>query len=144
MSEGNRKKRTKVSKQHEVFGRVVYSEFVPRPRRQTVLLVLGFCLAIAATFFFGYRAGRVARHIRRQGDTLQSEPIKPWMSVPYIAHTHRIREDLLFQAIRVPPNPRDHRPIRDIARAENIPVADLMRDLRNAVLQAQHAPGRAP
>ena len=109
-------------------------------RRHTLLLVLGFCLAIAATFFFGYRAGRTARHIR-----LQNEPIKPWMSVPFVAHTYRVREDLLFQAIRVTPNPRDHRPIRDIARAEKLPSAQLVRELQNAIAaQAVPPGGKAP
>jgi hypothetical protein len=95
-------------------------------------LVLGFCLAIAATFFFGYRAGTTARHLR-----LRNEPIKPWMSVPFVAHTYHVREDLLFQAIRVPPNPRDHRPIRDIARAQKLPAAELIRDLETAIAKAE-------
>lgn len=102
------------------------------PRRQTLLLVLGFCLAIAATFFFGYRADRTARHIR-----LQNEPIRSWMSVPFVAHTYHVREDLLFQAIRVPPNPRDHRPIRDIARAEKLPASELIHELQNAIANAE-------
>ena len=53
------------------------------------------CLAIAVTFFFGYRAGRTARHVR-----WQDEPIQPWMSVPFVAHTHHTSSELLFQAIR--------------------------------------------
>jgi hypothetical protein len=101
------------------------------PRQWTLVLVLGFCLAIAATFFFGYRAGRTARHVR-----WQDEPIQSWMSVPYVAHTHHTRSELLFQAIHVPPNPRDHRPIREIARAEKLPVAELIRDLREAIEDA--------
>jgi hypothetical protein len=104
-------------------------------RRQTLLLALSFCVAIAFTFFFGYRAGRTVRHIR-----LQNEPIKSWMSVPFIAHTYHVREDLLFQAIRVSPNPRDHRPVRDIARAEKLPSAELIRDLQNAIAKGGKAP----
>jgi hypothetical protein len=113
-------------------------------------LVLGFCLAIAATFFFGYRAGRTARHSR-----WQDEPIQPWMSVPFVAHTHHTRSEVLFQAIHVPPSPRDHRPLRDIARAERLPVAELIRELRNAIENSNtpgsqavppsgKAPGKAP
>jgi hypothetical protein len=101
------------------------------PRQWTLVLVLGFCLAIAATFFFGYRAGRTARHVR-----WQDEPIQSWMSVPYIAHTHHTRAELLFQAIHVRPNPRDHRPIREIARVEKLPVAELIHDLRMAIENA--------
>jgi len=119
---------------------------VRQSRRQTLIIFLGFCLAVAATFFFGYRAGRTARHVR-----WQNEPIQPWMSVPFIAHIHHTRADLLFQAIRVPPNPRDRRPIRDIARAEKLPASELIRDLQNAVANANQPgteavppSGRAP
>lgn len=105
------------------------------PRRQTLLLVAAFCLAIGATFFFGYRAGRTARHIRQR-----NEPIKAWMSVPFIAHTYHVREAVLFQAIGVPPNPRDHRPVRDIARAEKLPSAELIRELKNAIANDGRAP----
>ena len=105
------------------------------PRRLTLLLVLGFCLAIAAALFFGLRAGRTARHLRRQ-----NEPIKSWMSVPFVAHTYHVREELLFQAIRVTPNPRDHRPIRDIARAEKLPSDELIRELQNAITNGGKAP----
>jgi len=119
---------------------------VAQPRHWTQLLVLGLCLAVAFTFFFGYRASRTARHVR-----WQNESIQPWMSVPFIAHTHHTRPELLFQAIGVPPNPRDHRSIRDIARAERLPVGGLMRDLRNAIANAKGSgseavppPGKAP
>jgi hypothetical protein len=118
---------------------------VAHPRRQTLILVLGFCLAVVATFFFGYRAGRTARHVH-----WQNEPIQPWMSVPFIAHTHHTDSELLFQAIHVQPNPRDHRPIRDIARAENLPAAELIRNLQNAIANAHRTgseavpPSKAP
>lgn len=101
------------------------------PRRQTLILVLGFCLAIAATFFFGYRAGRTAHRAR-----WQNESVEPWMSVPFVAHTHHTRSELLFQAIHLQPNPGDRRSLREIARAENVPVAKLIRDLQNAAADA--------
>jgi hypothetical protein len=103
------------------------------------LLILCFCLAIGATFFFGYRAGRTARHNR-----WQNEPIRPWMSIPFIAHAHHVREETLFQAIHVSPNPRDHRPVRDIARNQKIPVSELIRQLDEAVDQAGNTETKVP
>jgi hypothetical protein len=100
--------------------------------------VVSLSLVVAVTFFFAYRVENTARHIR-----WQDEAIKTWMSVPFIAHTHHIREELLFQAIRVKPNPRDHRPIRDIARAEKLPAAELVRELQHAIVNADTAP-KAP
>jgi len=66
----------------------------------------------------------------------RNEKIQPWMSVPFVAHLHHTREDLLFRAIRVDPNPRDRRPIRDIARAEKLPVSELIRDIEKAIQDA--------
>ena len=67
-------------------------------RRRPLLLGLTFVLAIAVTFVFGFRAGAHARRIRRQND-----PVRPWMSVPFIAHTHHVPPEILFQAIGVQP-----------------------------------------
>ena len=103
--------------------------------------MLGFCLAIAATFFFGYRAGRIARHIR-----FQNEPIKSWMSVPFVAHTFPTGEDVLFDAIHVQPDPRDRRSLREIARTEKVPVSELVHDLQTAIANNPSTPpsGKAP
>ncbi len=103
-----------------------------------MLLVAGFCCAIAGTFFFGYRAGRTARHVR-----WQNEPIRAWMTVPFVAHTHHASEEALFRAIRLEPNPHDHRPIRDIARTEHVPVKTLIDNLQNALAETT-APAGAP
>jgi hypothetical protein len=119
--------------------KALYSEFVAQYRHWTLVLVLGFCLAIAVTFFFGYRAGRTARHSR-----WQDEPIQSWMSVPFVAHTHHTRAEVLFQAIHVPPNPRDHRPLREIARAERLPIAELIRELRSAIANANPPGSEGP
>jgi hypothetical protein len=119
---------------------------VGQPRRRTPILLLAFFLTVSAAFFFGYRAGSTARHVR-----WQNEPIQPWMSVPFVAHIRHTRAELLFKAIRVPPNPRDRRPIRDIARDQKLPVSELIRDLQNAVADANQPgaesvppSGRAP
>ncbi len=58
------------------------------------------------------------------------------MSVPFIAHTHHMRAEILFRAIGVQPNPRDRRSIREIARAERVPAAGLIRELQNSIANA--------
>jgi hypothetical protein len=101
-----------------------------QPRRQNLILALAFVLAIAATIFFGVRAGRKARHIHEK-----NEQIRGWMSVPFIAHARHIHEEPLFRAIGVTPNHHDHRPIRDIAHAEHVPVPQLIGELESAIAQ---------
>jgi len=107
----------------------------------TLLLVAGFCLAVAATLFFGLRAERMARHVR-----WQNEGIEPWMSVPFVAHTHHRRAAALFEAIHERPDPRDRRPIRDIARAEHVPVGEVIHELEDAMAKTppDGVPGKQP
>jgi len=101
---------------------------------------VAFVVAIAGTFVFGFRAGRYARHLR-----WENEPIRPWMSVPFIAHTHHVPPDVLFRAIGLPPYEHDRRPMRAIARAEHRPVDELVRDIEKALADAGHThPSLAP
>ena len=98
---------------------------------QTIAVILAFCLSIGAAFFFGYRASTMARQMRRQ-----NEPIRAWMSVPFVAHAHHADPAILFQAIHLPADPHDRRPIREIARDEHVPPAELIRDLQKALDKA--------
>jgi len=99
-----------------------------------LILVLALVLAIAGTFVFGVRVGRHARHMR-----WQNEPIHAWMSLPFIAHTHHVPVETLYEAIGVPYQEHDRRPVRAIASAEKKQVADLIRELEIAVANAHRA-----
>ncbi len=90
-------------------------------------------MAIAGTFIFGFRAGRHARGLH-----WENEPIRPWMSVPFVAHTHHLPSAVLFRAIGIEPQPHDRRPLRTIAREQHRPVEDVVRDLERALANAGH------
>jgi hypothetical protein len=108
--------------------------------QRTLAIGIAFMLAITGTFVFAYRAGRRARHIRAE-----NEPIRAWMSVPFIAHAHHVPASALFQAIGVhPQEPRDRRSVRRIARDVNRPVRDLMAQLQRAIDAAAQPPGGHP
>ena len=49
------------------------------------------------------------------------------------------RSQTLYEAIGVPYQEHDRRPVRAIARAEKKPVADLLRELEGAVANAHRA-----
>ncbi|MGO4880499.1 MAG: hypothetical protein ACLP59_06720 [Bryobacteraceae bacterium] len=100
---------------------------------QFLILAVAFCVAIAGTFIFAVRAGRQARRLR-----FENEPIRPWMSVPFIAHTHHVPPAILFEAIGEQPQPRDRRPLRVIAREQGRPVEDLIRAVNRALIRAGH------
>lgn len=114
--------------------------------RQKLLLGLAFVLAIAVTFVFAFRAGRYARRIR-----WENEPIRSWMSIPFIAHTHRVQPEILFRALGLPPAEHDRRPLRRIARQQGKPVGEVIHEVESALAKAGHAhpaqggpPGKAP
>ena len=60
-----------------VFGEQYISSWM-NPRHQNLILALAFLLAIAATIFFGMRAGRKARRVH-----FKNEQIRGWMRVPF-------------------------------------------------------------
>ena len=108
--------------------------------QRTVAVGIAFVVAIAGTVGFAFRAGRQVRRIRTE-----SEPIRAWMSVPFIAHAHHLPASVLFQAIGVQPRePRDRRSIRRIAREANRPVPELIGQLQRAIDAAAQPPGGHP
>ena len=94
----------------------------------TLVLGLALLAAVAVLFVFGFRAFRFARHM-----SWQDQPIHAWMSVPFIAHTHHVPKEVLYSALGVAPREHDHRPLRAIARQQNRPVNDVIRDLEKAI-----------
>ena len=108
--------------------------------RRTLAVGLAFVVAITGTFVFAYRAGRRVRHIRAE-----NEPIRAWMSVPFIAHAHHVSAAALFQAIGVQPRePHDRRSVRRIAHDLNRPVPELIAQLQRAIDAAAQPPGGHP
>jgi hypothetical protein len=103
-----------------------------RPPR-LLILVVAFGVAIAGTFIFAFKAGRHARGLH-----VENEPIRPWMSVPFIAHTHHVPAAALYHAIGLEPEPHDRRPLKAIARQQHRPLEDLVRDLERALASAGH------
>ena len=100
---------------------------------------VAFVLAIALTFVFAFRAGRRARLLR-----FENEPIRAWMSIPFIAHAHHVPPATLFAAIGVEPRqPRDRRSVRHLAHDLNRPVPELISQLQHAI-DAAHPPGSPP
>lgn len=99
-------------------------------------LAVVFGLVAGGTFFLAYRASRAARHFREL-----HEPIRPWMSIPFLAHTHHVPEAVLFQAIGVTPRgPRDRRPIYRLAHELHRPAAEVISQLQHAIDAAEKPP----
>ena len=106
---------------------------VGRSWLRTLSVSIALMLAIAGTVFFASRAGRRAGHIHAE-----HEPIRAWMSIPFIAHTHHVPASVLFQAIGVQAKePHDRRPVRRLAHELNRPVPELIDQLQQAIDAAE-------
>src|ERR1044071_6743351 len=97
-------------------------------RRQWLVLV-AFVLAASFAGLFAVRTVRHALYWSRHRD----EAIRPWMSVPYVAHSYRVPPHVLYQAINLTPVPRDRRPLRDIALEQGRTAEALADELQKAV-----------
>ncbi|HKC64568.1 MAG TPA: hypothetical protein VKB86_13085 [Pyrinomonadaceae bacterium] len=97
------------------------------------LVVALFLVAVVVTSLLMVRAVRRAVYWRFHRD----EPIRAWMSVPYVAHSYRVPPHVLYKAIGLPENRRDKRPLREIAREQNRPVEILITELQDAITHSR-------
>ena len=106
-------------------------------------------LVLIITGLFAVRTVRRAVYWRLHRD----EAIRTWMSVPYIAHSYRVPPHVLYEALGIAPQPHDRRPIREIAREQNISVERLITTLEEAIAlerardpsaSQSPSPGRSP
>jgi hypothetical protein len=104
------------------------------------LIVIAFLLTASAAGLFAVRTVRRAVYWGRHRD----EVIRPWMSVPYVAHSYRVPPPVLYRAIDLAPVPHDRRPLRDIAREQNRTVEALAADLQRVVADFRAHPERYP
>ena len=105
-------------------------------------LLVAFGLIVLITGLFAVRTVRRAIYWRVHHD----EAIRPWMSVPYVAHSYRVPPPVLYEALGIAPSPRDRRPIREIAKEQNRSVEEVVTDLQKAIARerAPHPPGPPP
>ncbi len=98
-------------------------------RWQHWLLIFGFALSLAITGFFAVQAIRQSPHRHL------NEPIRPWMNIPYIAHSYHVPSQVLYQALGLASVPHDRRPLLEIARQTKQPVDNLILLLDAAITQ---------
>jgi hypothetical protein len=95
------------------------------------ILVLGLLLSVAVIVVFAIRA---FNHVPR---SRVDEPMRPWMSVPYIAHSYHVPPHVLLAALGLSSKPPDKRPIMVIARAQKRTVQTVEADLQIAIIHAR-------
>ncbi len=96
---------------------------------RTGVVILGLVLSLALIVIFSLRVMRFVRHP-------QNEPIRAWMSVPYIAHSYHVPTSDLYSAIGLAGVQHDRRPLMAIAREQRRPVSELIQAVYQAIVQA--------
>ena len=91
--------------------------------------VLLFVLAFTA--FFAFRTAKGILY----WDMRQEEPVRRWMTIPYIAHLRNVPEPVLNKAAGLPEDAHDTRPLIKIARSQGRHVHELEEKLENAVVE---------
>ena len=117
--------------------------------RKQWLAILVLALVLLITGLFAVRTVRRAVYWRLHRD----EVIRPWMSLPYIAHSYRVPPHVLYEALGIEPRLHDRKPIKEIAREQNISVEQLITTLQGAIARERApipsasqspSPGRSP
>ena len=117
-------------------------------RKQGFAVVL-LALVLLMTSLFAVRTVRRAVYWRLHRD----EAIRPWMSVPYVAHSYRVPPQVVYEALGIPPQSHDRRPIKEIAREQNISLEQLITTLQETIARERAlnpsgsqspSPGRSP
>lgn len=109
--------------------------------------IAALALVVLFTGLFAVRTFRRAIYWRMHRD----EVIRPWMSLPYVAHSYRVPPHVLYDALKLEHPPHDRRPIRQIAKEQNRSVNDVIKTLSDAIGRARQPgpasgppPGRSP
>src|SRR5258708_4485115 len=105
---------------------------------QKWIVVGALALVVLLTGLFAVRTVRRAMYWRAHHDEL----IRPWMSIPYVAHSYRVPPRVLYQALGMPRQLHDRRPLKQIAREQNRSVDGMISVLHDAIAgeRANHPP----
>jgi hypothetical protein len=121
-----------------------------KPNGSQKWIVMGaLALVLLVTGLFALRTVRRAMYWRAH----REEVIRPWMTIPYVAHSYRVPPHVLYQALGIIPQPHDRRPLKQIAREQNRSVDEVTSVLQGAIVRERAnyptaapppQPGRSP
>jgi hypothetical protein len=102
------------------------------------LVLAALLLVLGMTAFYTVRVVRFMA-FTRFGEEV---PIRGWMSVKYVAHTHHVPVSVLNESIGLPADSEERTPLREIARSQDRSFEELQTALSNAIVEyrASHPP----
>ena len=98
----------------------------------TLLLLALFCTVFAArSTVETWQNFRQQNALMKAGDV---RTVRPWMTIPYIAHTYQVPEHYLYGQLKLPDSPSLHRtPLHSLATRYNRPVDHLVNEVQGAI-----------
>ena len=107
-------------------------------RLKLVITGILLCLALALTVFCAVQTIRAFQRFQQEQKlavTGDVSTIRPWMTVPFIAHFYHVPESYLDQSLHIT-NDRavHHLPLRELAPHVKRPLDGLIRDIQHAIL----------
>lgn len=93
------------------------------------LILIAFVLVLTFTGFQIFRTVERANYWRQHRD----EPIAGWMRIGYVANSYHVPPQVLQEAIGLPPNVPDRRPLAEIAKSQNRSLETLKAELEKAI-----------
>ncbi len=107
-------------------------------RLKLVITALLLCLALALTIFCAVQTVQAFQRFQQEHQfvvTGDVRAIRPWMTVPYIAHFYHVPENYLDQSLHITDDRAAHLlPLRDLASRVKRPLDSLIRDIQRAIL----------
>lgn len=119
-------------------------------RVKPIILSVLFCLAFGATVVAAVTTFKAIQQFREEHALTASgdvSTIRPWMTVPFIAHVYHVPENYLYQSLHIAnPQPVQHATLRVLADRSSRPVNDVIHDLQKAILiyRKQHSWSGSP
>jgi hypothetical protein len=113
-------------------------------RLKLAITGLLLCLALGLTIFCAVQtvqAFQSFQQVHRLAATGDVSTIRPWMTVPFIAHYYHVPESYLDQSLHIANDKTIHHlPLRVLATRVKRPLNGLIRDIQHAILNYRKHP----
>lgn len=107
-------------------------------RVKLALTALLLALALALTVFCAIQTVQAFQRFQQEHQLVVNRDvraIRPWMTVPYIAHFYHVPESYLDQSLHITGDRTTHLlPLRDLAPRVKRPLDGLIQDIQHAIL----------
>lgn len=109
-----------------------------RSRTTTIIIIsILLCVALAAVVITTLGTVRAIQSLQQQHTLAKAgdvSTIRPWMTIPYIAHTYHVPESYLYNSLHISDtHTSKHMPLHTLAAHYQRPVSSIVHDVQNAV-----------